>query len=140
MLNGVKRNQMDSYLHKKIVNIPIYGSWLCIILSNDAKLINKEVDNFGYDKEPYATAIYNSIKIKGDKHLRQGFYVILNPDNELGITTGVIAHEAFHISNMLFEIRGVRPSFDNDEPQAYFIEWVCDEVCGFMKKKGYDVK
>lgn len=41
---------------------------------------------------------------------------------------GVIAHEAFHLTCHVFDERGIKPDLDNDEPQAYLLEWVVDRI------------
>lgn len=35
-----------------------------------------------------------------------------------------LAHECFHASNYIMNRKGIRPDADNDEAQAYLIEWI----------------
>lgn len=39
---------------------------------------------------------------------------------------GVIAHEAVHVTNRIFEYTGIKYSWDNDEHFAYLLKWVVD--------------
>lgn len=40
----------------------------------------------------------------------------------------VVAHEALHLVNYVFEDRGVELSTSNDEPQAYMLGWVVEQI------------
>lgn len=37
---------------------------------------------------------------------------------------GTIAHESLHAVNIVYNWHGVRPSFTNDEPTAYLLDWM----------------
>ena len=44
------------------------------------------------------------------------------------ITPGGVAHEALHITNRIFNDIGYTLDPLNDEPQAYFLDWLTDEI------------
>ena len=50
-------------------------------------------------------------------------------------TFGIIAHECFHATNFIFKKIGAYSDVDNDENQAYLLEYLCDNVISFMNKK-----
>lgn len=122
------------YTHKKVIDIPIYEGKFVIILSNDPNGIKKILPS--YDRENiYAHTWYTKYK----KH--QGYFVVLNFDNKYNkITHGTIAHEAQHCVNILADIRGFIPDFENDEPTTYLLGWFVDEIYKFVKEKGFKVK
>jgi hypothetical protein len=102
----------------KYFNIPIYHGYLVVILSDDVNEVLKSVPLQA--EEFYAHAV--NYQFKG----KEGYFVILNLNHS--IPPSVIAHEAVHIGSMLFGNRGVVADFSNDEPFAYFVQWVVDRV------------
>ena len=61
---------------------------------------------------------------------------ILNPNYGYGqyITPGIIAHEAVHAKNMLFDDVNIVCDLINDEPEAYMVEWFTDQASEFYKE------
>ena len=58
--------------------------------------------------------------------------MILNPgDYPNQITPGVIAHESTHVKNIIFKDIGQFPDLDNDEAEAYLMEWIVETVTNF---------
>ena len=44
---------------------------------------------------------------------------------------GLLSHECLHLANMILDRRGVLPSFENDEPQTYLLQYImnkCERV------------
>ena len=121
---------VDKYFHKKEMTFPIYKGKFVIILTNDDEKILKYLpDHKGQDL--YAHTYYTTWK--GEDAL----IVLLNPDNEFDyITAGVLAHEATHVATAVMALRGIKVDAETDEPMAYFVEWVVDELLKFMISKG----
>lgn len=117
---------MEKYLNIKSIHIPLYGSNFVIISSNSSKKIGKIVK--GYEREdPYATTV------EGNYDGRRAVFVILNFDNKYTkINHGVIAHECLHATHMIAEDKGITPDFENDEPLAYLLMWMVNEVHQFI--------
>lgn len=44
-----------------------------------------------------------------------------------------LAHETFHASSFILDDRGVLPSFENDEPQAYLHDWIFRQFLRYIK-------
>lgn len=126
---------MEKFLKKKDICIPIFhNGYLVIVLSNDVDKVN---EMFGDDRSDIYASAYFGLYEK-DKKTYNGYYIVLNPFNDFSdITPGTISHEAFHISSMLFDRINIKADHNNDEAQAYFLEWVVDEVYGFLKDEGY---
>lgn len=43
-------------------------------------------------------------------------------------TPGIIAHEALHLMNLIFSDINSRVDQSNDEPQAYLLGWIVDNI------------
>lgn len=53
-------------------------------------------------------------------------YYIAFAQNELSV--GLIAHESVHLVSMIFKNIGVLLSYENDEPQAYLVQFICEKI------------
>lgn len=47
----------------------------------------------------------------------------------------IVAHEAVHVVNMMFEFLGIKLDPVNDEPQAYLSGWIVGEIIRISKLK-----
>jgi len=50
------------------------------------------------------------------------------------ITAGHIVHEAIHMKNRIFASVGIKPDQGNDEPEAYFVQWLVDFIHSVWEK------
>lgn len=121
------------YHHTKVSAIPLYRGVFIWMISNDKDKINKRIYNF--NKEPCAHCFELSWSNK------YGVCILLNFDNNYGakISYGTLAHEAVHAASFVFDSRGVQPDFNNDEPQAYLVEYIVDELVKYCKSKGFKI-
>lgn len=46
-----------------------------------------------------------------------------------GLTPPIYAHEAFHVTHMIFDGIGAEQDSKNPEPQAYLLSWVVEQCC-----------
>tara|TARA_R100000781_G_scaffold115008_1_gene88414 strand:- start:1908 stop:2297 length:390 start_codon:yes stop_codon:yes gene_type:complete len=124
---------MKKHLTKKEIKIPIYTGTLLLIDSNSKKKVKKEVKNF--DKhEIYATSVLFEHKSK------TGYGIVFNFDyKHAKISHGVIAHEAYHISSFIAEEHRIQWDPANDEPFAYLINWIVDQIYLFTKENNLKV-
>jgi len=122
-----------TYHYTKVSSIPIYHGVFIWMLSNDNKKIEKRIKNF--DEEPFAHCLELSWSNK------YGVCILLNFNNNYGakISYGTIAHEAVHAASFILDSRGVVPDFNNDEPQAYLVEYIVNEIIKFVKAKGFKI-
>lgn len=116
--------------HKRVL-IPIYHQYLEIIICDDCEkeieFINKK---FYYEHERFDFCGYSEARGKV-------YFILLNKKYLLNEThvVSTISHEAFHITNFLFNRVGITPDSRNDEPQAYLLSWIVEKVYEFYKKQ-----
>ncbi len=119
----------------KATRVPLYLGMLVVVISDEKdKCIELTNERMFLDyKEIFATAAYGTYKGS------QGFFVFLNPNNTRSkVTRGVVAHEAVHAANFILEDRGVIADFVNDEPQAYLMGWIVDQIYKTFDKVKHD--
>ena len=118
----------------KAINVPLYRGKLVIIITDSTKQVKKCIPYFD-DNYLYAHSYWTKYKKS------QGYYIILNFKNTYRkIHHGTIAHEAVHTSHFIMKDRGLIEGFDNDEAEAYLVEWITDQVYKFIKKTKHKVK
>jgi len=113
----------------KVVSIPMFNGKLLICDSCDPVFIEEKTQvKMDLDEEIFGQAMYIPYKKHG------GYLLLVNTDNpNAPLTAGVIAHEAYHIMNIMYGAIGYRPDRDNDEAAAYFLNWIVDEVHKVIK-------
>lgn len=118
------------YLYKTITKIPIYGGNLIVIFSNSVGKVKEMLSDFK-GSSVYAHAYHGGFKGKNS------YFVIINPEiqekDKLGFH-GSIAHESLHVVNFLFSHIGEIHSTEHDEPQAYLLGWVVEQVYKILDK------
>jgi hypothetical protein len=117
----------ETHYHEKRITIPVYGFRLRIIFSNDVAKLNKHNLNGGEDNV-FAHVLDNTLPI----------VLVLNFWDKTKMNHGVIAHECVHIAHEVFRNIGQSLTYHN-EPYAYLIEWLTNQVYDFMKKKGIEL-
>ena len=121
------------YRSRKI--IPIYDSmWLDIVISDDTEKLNSE-----FEAEPgewFACVFRNNFQLEGSELWRKSIVIVLNPNHSGGskITPAIIVHESVHIKNKIFNQIGHKNSTNNDEPEAYLVEFIFNIVSDFYEK------
>lgn len=87
------------------------------------------------------TTTARTIELLHEKEGRDiwGYLVLLYKDDSY--TAGQLAHEAVHVANMYLQQLGfLTPSAYNDEPYAYFIQWVTDCIASVLNDKQEEMK
>ena len=108
----------------KRVEIPIYGGYLNIQIVKNWKKINEEL-GFHCTPNTEATVYYT----KKDGEYVEFFVSFLNkPYNSL------ICHESVHLTNVIFNYKGLKLDSHNDEAQAYFTEWCFIQIETFLEE------
>lgn len=88
-------------------------------------LNNSEVTEIDYSIDATLTSIALSFSVTERTTGKVGFLVLIY--RPLDATPGLIAHEALHINSFNNALLNIEPpTFENDEPHAYFIQWVVD--------------
>lgn len=119
----------------KLQMFPIYEVCLFeIVLTDELNRIE--------DKQEFLAFVTRQEKeYKGIKN-HNCISVYLNPNHSsTPLSMGILTHEAVHVKNMLFKLIRHKHSYKHDEPEAYFVEWVFNqmmEVC--MKNNAITLK
>lgn len=79
---------------------------------------------------------FHTLKINVTPQLKRpefAAYVVFEGDRMIlhikpNCTPGIIAHEAVHMANYIFKQCYIQPDLDNDEPQAYLVGWLVNEI------------
>jgi hypothetical protein len=100
---------MEKYYKEMQFELPIYGGDITFIHSNDIDKINEKHDI--------------------GRHFSHASTYEHNVKTNVGI--GCLCHEAFHLSNMICLNKGFIPTFENDEPQAYIIQYIFNKGLEF---------
>jgi hypothetical protein len=116
----------------KVIKYPLYlpedriKVWIVDKISNVQKSIRKDIDShyghFDYDNGDLDALVYRKSEDKGKHQYRHVIFV------RKYLTPGLIAHEAVHIKNMMFDAVGIINDLNNDEPEAYFMGWLVDAI------------
>ncbi len=104
------------------LEIPIYKAKILILLGeydDIKKHIPKELDCFGDHGYMARTAYYRE---------PSGGFPFRIVIHSRSIVISVIAHEAIHAANYIFDAMGAKADFDNDEFLAYLVQYICEEV------------
>lgn len=117
-------------MHYARVKIPLYYQYLYVIISDDVekeidqirKIFNINIDRFDFAGYAEAYGKFNLVLLN-KKYLKDENFAI-----------GTIAHESFHVTNYIIKRIGIHPDVNNDEPQAYLLSWVCEQVFKLYKK------
>lgn len=112
-------------MKKKKLEIPLYHSDLIICQADDLKEFEEKYEL--EDLNGFSAVVFERITKKG--YLKH--YMCFNKN----VTPSVIAHEAFHVTSLVFQSAGIIPDADNDEPQAYLLGWIVEKCHKFLKVK-----
>lgn len=122
-------------IHKSI-SVPLYHQKLQIIICDDVEIeideINKKypshIENFEFSGYAEGSGKFNLI-VLNKKYLIDEIFAV-----------STIAHEALHVSHFIMKRVGIKPDVDNDEPQAYLLSWIIEQVYNEFKKYTTDNK
>lgn len=119
-------------LQLKEIEIPLDGRKFIIIVAEDPSIVKQIVPEFnrGY--------VFADCYL-ADHDGKMGFFMILNDKNKTKLSHGLIAHEAAHIADWIAENSGFLINTNNNEPFAYLIEWVVNEVYKYLKELGITI-
>lgn len=113
---------------KSILKVPIYDFTIYINIFDDWDEVSK---------------YYNKIVNSNDE--REGF-LIINKDDITKLKFFVnsecpscIIHEIVHIKNIIFDIIHYIPNSDNDEPEAYLVQYLYKEIFKVLEKHNKDI-
>lgn len=114
------------------IEIAIYGKWVSVLWFTDA---HKALKQFTDGKNPNAN--YNGMQAfvlhEPDENgiMKQTIYI------KYGSSLGDIVHECLHVAFYMLDSIGHQPTADDDEPLAYLLEYLVDQVMKIKRKYGY---
>lgn len=105
--------------------LPLYGVHYSVIIAENIEDSAKAAEQIyegltltevGPDTGGYAAKIMHP-------HVGIDFFILLTPGvSSPEIIPGICAHESLHISWYICNLLGIRPKWDNHEPQAYILQ------------------
>lgn len=113
-------------MHKTEIDIPIYFGKLIVILDDSWDFVNEE---YGKDWYPKLGVESEACFFPNPQPDGKSEYVVAFLKKPSG---SVISHESSHVVHKLFEDRGIHLDTVNDEPFAYFLGWVYQQIEDFM--------
>lgn len=112
-------------MFKKKVKIPLYPGHLIIIKADNLQPI---VDKYGFNVD---ASKYGAFTFSKHKNGVFRCYVLFTDD----FHASLIAHEAVHVVNFIYESIGAKLDIINDEPQAYLTQWAFKKIHKNLKNK-----
>lgn len=108
----------------KIFNIPIpiYFGTLQVVVTKDFREPESKLGfDFTVSQLHYSSYVSNTTS---NKTGITRYTLLIKPD----ASPKIIAHEAFHVVSMVFNDRGIEYDTENDEPAAYLLGWVVEQI------------
>lgn len=111
---------------KKKIQIPIYEGELIIYQVNKWSDMKKKFHKGSGLSDMYAASTFTNYRKQGSAQYIVAFRGA--PTNQ------TVVHEAIHLTNLIFRDHGIKITTSNDEPQAYFTDWIFNEIEKFLTK------
>lgn len=117
---------------EKMLKLPIYPIRLCVVETDNPQILKEK---HGMDMSNETVYAHTWDWYTYDKKVKyKCVYIILNTKHPFHkIKHSTIAHECVHAANMTLHHVGVFPDFQNDEAQAYLVEYIYNIVHDFIK-------
>lgn len=109
-------------LINKVVEIPILKERFFIIVVDDLSKLN-DVHNTDIKADMYDAVTYKA---------NNGDLIVAFEKGKA--TPGIVLHESIHIVNHIFTDKGIQLDRINDEFQAYFTQWVFEQIDEFLRE------
>lgn len=118
---------------KKLIKLPIFPGKLMIIDTDSIEYLKEHTDLTRELMNGFLDSIY-AHSITGGLEGRICYYIVFNTKNtHKKVTHGTIAHECLHITHYMFDIMGYESDQENDEFQAYLLDYLVEEVHKVLK-------
>ena len=117
---------MKTVYKKKQMYLGTYPILLTIIYTNNESRVRKDYPHSPDQEDPDDLACYSQFYSDGE--------IIVVFNERLGkLTFGIIAHEACHIADNVFEhIQEKRTAECGHESYAYLVQFIVEQVCIFL--------
>jgi hypothetical protein len=107
-------------MRQKKIKIPLYFGTLTLIQTEDFKAIEKKYNLT-------TTECCDAITFEVGEEV----IVLFGAET----SASLMAHEAVHVTSIVFTNVGIKGDLDNDEPFAYFLGWVVEQMDKFLAAK-----
>ena len=105
---------------KKTINVPIYDYRIYVTIFDDEEEFREN-----YSKYVDASCTACTLEYSGQCRCE-----LVIPSNDYSL----VVHELEHVKNLIWKSKGYKPQADNDEPDAYLIGWLFEQVDKIIKK------
>lgn len=112
----------------------IYPRILYVVKSVDKEAIKAEFTKVSGEElnlEGLELSLAYTIPVMHRKNTNIGHLVVLQGKKE-HITTNVIAHEADHVANQIFQDLNMTTTFTEDEHHAYLVGWIAEKIASVV--------
>lgn len=126
----------------KNLTVPLYGGLLTFIDTVSWIEVKEEYGEMAIlnpeDDEPFAqTGMFR--RMEGGTDMQCIFLVVNTKYRHpvaypKGLDESIVAHEAVHIKNYIFDRAGVVNCRENDEPEAYLVQWIVEQITLFLSE------
>lgn len=111
-------------IYRSRVPIPLYLGYLDIILCVDLNQAARSYSNYNLPKDVDYNKHGAFVESYTDKDGQMNCGVFISPNCSLSL----IVHEAVHIKNLIFLNISHTQDPRNDEPEAYLMGWIVDQI------------
>lgn len=105
---------------RRKIPIPIYGGTIIVVITDDIDVRTAALNHFKVDDPSLKD--YQAVVLQSNSTL---YYPALFSGK---LSPGLIAHEAKHILNSLFQDIGQKLDQENDEVEAYLLSWIVNRI------------
>ena len=105
---------------KKAIQIPLWNFRVEVTVFDDISELDAEYNDFIHTGMLACTLEYKDCSR----------CELLIPSNDYP----TVVHELEHVKNLTWKAKGYKPQADNDEPDAYLIGWLFEQVDKIIKK------
>lgn len=114
-------------MRKDNYNIPIYFGILQVVVN---KSFHEAIKGYNFPQNSNTDDYDAFVLENSNKKDTYRVSVFIKPD----VTPSVVAHEALHIMNRIMHRVEAIPTWSNDEPQAYLIGWIVEQIYKTLEK------
>lgn len=111
---------------KTVIELPLYQGVFVLHMVDDIEALDKE-----YKLELRNDAEFDAVTFTAPESNNNwfGFHIAFLTKET---SPGIIAHECLHVLNLIFDRVGIRYDQYNDEPAAYLMKWLVNNVHVFF--------
>lgn len=109
-------------LISKVVEVPILKDRFTIVIVDDLSIL-RELHEIDIRSGEFDACVYRT-------HSSGELIAVFELENA---TPGIVLHESIHLVNYILSSKGIKLDSNNDEFQAYFTQWVFEQIDDFLK-------